>query len=183
MGRKTTMARNPRKVVALGNLHAHPPPGHGVPARSGRRDRPVAGRAPEATPGRRTRSGGIHLVLSRRPGPGGERDSRAPISVLSAPLGAPDARRGRARPDAAARPSGRGVAISSYTADELRELVQVPIEVIPYTTSLPTPAPRAGHRTAGAPLTVLFVGRLVERKGVGHLVDAASRLLPSVDVR
>src|SRR5437879_404953 len=101
MGRKTTMARNPWKVVALGNLHAHPPPGHGVPARSGRRDRPVAGRAPEATPGRRTRSGGIHLVLSGRSGPGGARDSRAPISVLSAPLGAPDARRGRARPDAA----------------------------------------------------------------------------------
>jgi len=83
----------------------------------------------------------------------------------------------------AARRSDRVVAISSYTADEVRELVQVPIEVIPYTTSLPTPAPRAGHRTAGAPLTVLFVGRLVERKGVGHLVDAASRLLPSVDVR
>ena len=83
----------------------------------------------------------------------------------------------------AARRSDRVVAISSYTADEVRELVQVPIEVIPYTTSLPTPAPRAGHRTAGAPLTVLFVGRLVERKGVSHLVDAASRLLPSVDVR
>jgi len=83
----------------------------------------------------------------------------------------------------AARRSDRVVAISSYTADELRELVQVPIEVIPYTTSLPTPAPRGGHRTARTPLTVLFVGRLVERKGVSHLVDAASRLLPSVDVR
>jgi glycosyltransferase involved in cell wall biosynthesis len=85
----------------------------------------------------------------------------------------------------AARRSDRVVAISSYTADEVRELVQVPIEVIPYTTSLPAPAPapRVGHRSAGAPFTVLFVGRLVERKGVSHLVDAITLLLPGVDVR
>src|SRR5438128_3444139 len=85
----------------------------------------------------------------------------------------------------AARRSDRVVAISSYTADEVRELVQVPIEVIPYTTSLPAPTsvPHAGRRSAGAPFTVLFVGRLVERKGVSHLVDAASLLVPGVDVR
>src|SRR5439155_2427311 len=99
MGRKITMARNPWKVVALGSSHAHPPRGHGVPAVSGRRDRALAGRAAQATPGRGTRGGSVHLVLPRRPGPGGGRDSRAPVPVLSAPLGAPDARRGRARPD------------------------------------------------------------------------------------
>ena len=83
----------------------------------------------------------------------------------------------------AARRSDRVVAISSYTADEVRELAAVPIEVIPYTTSLPPPARRADQRAAGAPFTVLFVGRLVERKGVSHLVDAVSLLLPRVDVR
>ncbi len=83
----------------------------------------------------------------------------------------------------AARRSDRVVAISSYTADEVRELAPVPIEVIPYTTSLPAPARRADQRAAGAPFTVLFVGRLVERKGVSHLVDAVSLLLPRVDVR
>jgi len=84
----------------------------------------------------------------------------------------------------AARRSDRVVAISSYTADEVRELVQVPIEVIPYTASLPAPpASRAERGSAAGPFTVLFVGRLVERKGVTHLVDAASQLLPSVDVR
>ena len=85
----------------------------------------------------------------------------------------------------AARRSDRVVAISSYTADEVRELVHVPIEVIPYTTSLPAPTsvPHAGRRSAGAPFTVLFVGRLVERKGVSHLVDAVNLLLPGADVR
>src|SRR5437660_6847759 len=80
----------------------------------------------------------------------------------------------------AARRSDRVVAISSYTAAEVRELVQLPIEVIPYTTSLPppSPVPRAARRSPGAPFTVLFVGRLVERKGVSHLVDAVSLLLP-----
>ncbi len=75
----------------------------------------------------------------------------------------------------AARRSDRVVAISSYTADQLRELADVPIEVIPYTTSLP-PAPARASPPAGAPWTALSVGRLVERKGVTHLVDAV-RLL------
>src|SRR5205823_5923827 len=42
----------------------------------------------------------------------------------------------------AARRSDRVIAISQYTAGELRALADVPIEVIPYTTSLPEPAAR-----------------------------------------
>lgn len=72
----------------------------------------------------------------------------------------------------AARRADQVVAISSYTAAQVREVAKVPVSVIPYTTSLTKPTVRS--RPAGAPFTVLFVGRLVERKGVVHLVDAMS---------
>jgi glycosyltransferase involved in cell wall biosynthesis len=75
----------------------------------------------------------------------------------------------------AARRSDRVVAISSYTAAELRELAEVPVEVIPYTAELPAPKPSRRARQPTAK-TILFVGRLVERKGVAFLIDALSRL-------
>lgn len=74
----------------------------------------------------------------------------------------------------AARRSAKVVAISSYTANELRELVDVPIAVIPYTASLP-PASGTVSPSDGRP-SILFVGRLVERKGVSVLIEAIGRL-------
>ena len=54
--------------------------------------------------------------------------------------------------------------------------------VIPYAVDLPVPRPTAPS-TRGADRTVLFVGRLAERKGVRYLLDAVATLPRTVVAR
>ncbi|MBI2536383.1 MAG: glycosyltransferase family 4 protein [Gemmatimonadetes bacterium] len=89
----------------------------------------------------------------------------------------------------AAKTSDRVVAISHYTAREIRELADVPIAVIPYTTGLsdsgaasPTSTSRPGVDRSG-PFTILFVGRLVARKGIPTLIEAVRRLRETCSIR
>lgn len=70
-------------------------------------------------------------------------------------------------------------AISSSTADAVRALVPRPVSVIPYAAALPEVSEttvRPALSDPSAPLRLLFVGRLVERKGVEVLVRALARL-------
>ena len=84
----------------------------------------------------------------------------------------------------AARRADRVVAISSETAREIKELVDVPVEVIPYTTVIAEPeGPREINPDGTRPHTILFVGRLVELKGLAHLIEAVSRLKGRVPAR
>lgn len=82
----------------------------------------------------------------------------------------------------AARASAQAVAISSYTARELRKLINVPIEVIPYTAELPPPSPMSAGARANE-RCILFVGRLIERKGVSHLIRALGTIRRQIPAR
>jgi glycosyltransferase involved in cell wall biosynthesis len=73
------------------------------------------------------------------------------------------------------------VAISSATADALRSIAPVPVEVIPY--SLPIPASPERVRPRGETFQILFVGRLIERKGVHVLLRAVAQLPPGRGVQ
>lgn len=74
---------------------------------------------------------------------------------------------------AGARRSARNVAISRHTADDLARLTGVAAEVIPYSSAF-SPHAHSTAREAKA-FTALFVGRLVERKGLPVLLEAWKR--------
>lgn len=75
-----------------------------------------------------------------------------------------------------ARTADEVTAISTSTARAVRSLVERPVAVIPYGAALADdgsrPAREAFTGPADEPVRVLFVGRLVERKGVEVLVRA-----------
>ncbi len=79
----------------------------------------------------------------------------------------------------ALKTSDQVVAISSATAREIAELVHRPVPVIPYAVGFaaaPADLPPRLRRAADDPFVVLFVGNLIERKGVRYLIDAVHRL-------
>lgn len=82
----------------------------------------------------------------------------------------------------ALRISDEVVAISAATAREITGIAPVPVRVIPYGIGFPEVT--GGQRRApNPPFTILFVGGLLERKGVTHLVEAVRRLPPRLDWR
>jgi glycosyltransferase involved in cell wall biosynthesis len=69
------------------------------------------------------------------------------------------------------------VAISSYTAREIARFAKVSVEVIPYTLPFAErDTASAARRDSRSGFQILFVGRLVERKGVKHLIEALRQL-------
>jgi glycosyltransferase involved in cell wall biosynthesis len=71
---------------------------------------------------------------------------------------------------------------SNYVARRVKTLVDREISVIPFGTTVNAPARRAA--VPAAPVrSILFVGRLIPRKGVDVLLEAAARVLQRVAVR
>src|SRR5438874_7806982 len=90
----------------------------------------------------------------------------------------------------ALRASDQVVAISSATAREIAALAPVPVRVIPYAVgfsdaaAVPSTAPSSPpRRQPNDRFVILFVGSLVERKGVRYLIDALQMLPPHLPTR
>jgi glycosyltransferase involved in cell wall biosynthesis len=73
-------------------------------------------------------------------------------------------------------------AISTYTVSLVRALYERPVDLIPFGATIPIPD-QLPPLPPSPPFRLLFVGRLVERKGVRYLLDAVARARASgVDV-
>jgi glycosyltransferase involved in cell wall biosynthesis len=68
--------------------------------------------------------------------------------------------------------------ISTHTKDEILELTSKPACIIPFGAGLEITAKEA---SPASPPEILFVGRLVERKGVKYLIDAFRLLAQDID--
>jgi glycosyltransferase involved in cell wall biosynthesis len=74
-------------------------------------------------------------------------------------------------------------AISSSTAAAVGAVSPRRVDVIPFPAATSPGDAALGRREGGTDVRVLFVGRLVERKGVEVLIEAVSRLTERLDVR
>ncbi|MCU0607196.1 MAG: glycosyltransferase family 4 protein [Candidatus Edwardsbacteria bacterium] len=79
--------------------------------------------------------------------------------------------------------SDRVTAISTFTARELREYTDQPVEVIPYTIGFPGNSESGIQNSEFKGNEILTVGRLVERKGVRYLIEACGLLPDTLGAR
>jgi glycosyltransferase involved in cell wall biosynthesis len=73
------------------------------------------------------------------------------------------------------------IAISKFTKGELTKIVKTKVLVIPFTSGLEAKAAKV--KTEGTTKTILFVGRLIERKGVVYMIKAMPEILKKVKAR
>lgn len=72
--------------------------------------------------------------------------------------------------------SDKIIAISQHTYKEVVDLFKREVEIIPYGVSI-SEKNLAPGKSSSKPKNILFVGRLVERKGVQYLIEAFSKIV------
>jgi len=75
------------------------------------------------------------------------------------------------------RHSAKIIAISSYTGLELKKITGLDSSVIPYGSSLPPAKINRSIKKSSDKWMLLFVGRLIERKGLNYLLQALPLLV------
>jgi glycosyltransferase involved in cell wall biosynthesis len=81
------------------------------------------------------------------------------------------------------RKSDQVIAISSFTRDEIRRLTRAEPEVIPYGAPLEVVEKSPSATSTKGPKIVLFVGRIIERKGLPYLIEAMSRVMTEMEAQ
>src|SRR3989344_5035661 len=76
------------------------------------------------------------------------------------------------------------IAISGYTKKKVQQIAKVRIAVIPFTSGIQILTRKSEIRSkVTKDKRVLFVGRLIERKGVAYLIDAVPEVIKSVGAK
>ena len=74
-----------------------------------------------------------------------------------------------------------GIAISSHAVNLAKSAYDRPMKVVPYGSFFPDIAPKIIYPSEDCPKRILFVGRLVERKGVKYLIQAMPKVLEKMN--
>jgi len=79
--------------------------------------------------------------------------------------------------------SDKVIAISSFTKDEIMRITHVQPEVIPYGAPLEVAEKSSTANSTKGPKIVLFVGRIIERKGLPYLIEAMSKVVAEIEAQ
>lgn len=81
------------------------------------------------------------------------------------------------------RKSDKVIAISSFARDEIMRLTHAEPEVIPYGAPLEVAEKSPSATSRKGPKIILFVGRIIERKGLPYLIEAMTKVVTEMEAQ
>jgi len=83
----------------------------------------------------------------------------------------------------AIRDADKVVALTTYGMNQAKSIYDRPVEIIPYGNEFPPDIPEVNPPKGNETREILYVGRLVERKGVKYLIQAMPKILSQIDAQ